>query len=191
MGLSVSHIVLVLVVFLLLFGIGKLPRLMADLAKGIKSFRQGMQDDDAHLSQTSHHPSSHNVSKAAQRSLSQSSHNERMPSTATPGTSPSQVALTVQSPAKASTKPKKLAKPAVTTKDTSQSATKKVATTVKKNVTSSKTKAPSAPTVKASKTTQASSAQASKIAPSKPAAQKTSVAKKSASTGAKKPAPKR
>lgn len=46
MGFSFSHILLVLVVLLIVFGAGKLPRIMNDLAKGIRSFRDGMRDGD-------------------------------------------------------------------------------------------------------------------------------------------------
>jgi sec-independent protein translocase protein TatA len=35
------------VVVLLLFGRGKIPELMGDVAKGIKNFKKGMTDDDA------------------------------------------------------------------------------------------------------------------------------------------------
>jgi sec-independent protein translocase protein TatA len=38
---------IVLVVVLLLFGRGKIPELMGDMAKGIKSFKKGMSDEDA------------------------------------------------------------------------------------------------------------------------------------------------
>lgn len=44
---SIWHWVIVLVVVLLLFGRGKIPELMGDVAKGIKSFKKGMSDDDA------------------------------------------------------------------------------------------------------------------------------------------------
>ncbi|MCY0095218.1 twin-arginine translocase TatA/TatE family subunit [Hoeflea ulvae] len=44
---SVWHWLIVLVVVLLLFGRGKIPELMGDVAKGIKSFKKGMGDDDA------------------------------------------------------------------------------------------------------------------------------------------------
>ena len=44
MGLSVWHVVLVLVVVLILFGAGKLPRVMGDVAKGIKNFRTGLAE---------------------------------------------------------------------------------------------------------------------------------------------------
>jgi len=46
MGLSWWHILLVLLVFVLLFGTGKISGLMGDVAKGIKSFKQGMAEDD-------------------------------------------------------------------------------------------------------------------------------------------------
>lgn len=43
---SIWHWLIVLVVVLLLFGRGKIPDLMGDVAKGIKSFKKGMNDDD-------------------------------------------------------------------------------------------------------------------------------------------------
>jgi sec-independent protein translocase protein TatA len=43
---SIWHWLIVLVVVLLVFGRGKLPELMGDMAKGIKSFKKGMADDD-------------------------------------------------------------------------------------------------------------------------------------------------
>jgi sec-independent protein translocase protein TatA len=43
---SVWHWVVVLVVVVLLFGAGKIPRLMGDVAQGIKSFKAGMREDD-------------------------------------------------------------------------------------------------------------------------------------------------
>jgi sec-independent protein translocase protein TatA len=46
MGLSVGHIILVMVAVLVLFGAGRLPKLMEDLAKGIKAFKKGMQDEE-------------------------------------------------------------------------------------------------------------------------------------------------
>lgn len=46
MGISVWQILLIVVVILLLFGAGKLPRLMGDFAKGIKSFKSGMQEGE-------------------------------------------------------------------------------------------------------------------------------------------------
>jgi sec-independent protein translocase protein TatA len=44
---SIWHWLIVLAVVLLLFGRGKIPELMGDVAKGIKNFKKGMSDDDA------------------------------------------------------------------------------------------------------------------------------------------------
>jgi sec-independent protein translocase protein TatA len=44
---SVWHWLVVLVVVVLLFGAGKIPRLMGDMAQGIKAFRAGMKEDEA------------------------------------------------------------------------------------------------------------------------------------------------
>ncbi|KAA0689797.1 twin-arginine translocase TatA/TatE family subunit [Neorhizobium sp. P12A] len=44
---SMWHWLIVLAIVLLLFGRGKIPELMGDVAKGIKSFKKGMSDDDA------------------------------------------------------------------------------------------------------------------------------------------------
>ncbi|MBB4264728.1 twin-arginine translocase TatA/TatE family subunit [Roseospira visakhapatnamensis] len=43
---SIWHWVIVLIVVLLLFGAGKIPRLMGDVAKGVKAFKKGLADDD-------------------------------------------------------------------------------------------------------------------------------------------------
>jgi sec-independent protein translocase protein TatA len=43
---SLTHWLVVLAIILILFGAGKLPRVMGDFAKGIKSFKAGMKDDD-------------------------------------------------------------------------------------------------------------------------------------------------
>jgi len=44
---SIWHWIIVLVIVLLLFGKGKIPSLMSDMAKGIKSFKKDMSDDEA------------------------------------------------------------------------------------------------------------------------------------------------
>ncbi len=43
---SIWHWVIVLLIVLLLFGAGKLPKVMGDLAKGIKNFKAGLKDED-------------------------------------------------------------------------------------------------------------------------------------------------
>ena len=45
-GLSIWHWLLVGVVVMLLFGKGRFSDLMGDVAKGIKSFKKGMAEDD-------------------------------------------------------------------------------------------------------------------------------------------------
>jgi sec-independent protein translocase protein TatA len=43
---SLMHWIVVLAIVLILFGAGKLPRVMGDFAKGIKAFKAGMHEDD-------------------------------------------------------------------------------------------------------------------------------------------------
>ena len=46
MGLSLSHLIVILLIVLLLFGAGRLPKIMSDLAKGLKAFKNELKDDD-------------------------------------------------------------------------------------------------------------------------------------------------
>ena len=43
---SIWQLLIVLVIVLLLFGRGKIPQLMGDMAKGIKSFKRGRDDEE-------------------------------------------------------------------------------------------------------------------------------------------------
>jgi sec-independent protein translocase protein TatA len=43
---SLMHWIVVLAIILILFGAGKLPRVMGDFAKGIKAFKAGMREDE-------------------------------------------------------------------------------------------------------------------------------------------------
>jgi sec-independent protein translocase protein TatA len=45
-GMSIWHWVIVGIIVMLLFGRGKVSELMGDVAKGIKSFKKGLADDD-------------------------------------------------------------------------------------------------------------------------------------------------
>jgi len=47
MSIGPWQIILILVIVLIIFGAGKLPRVAGDLAKGIKNFKSGMSDDDS------------------------------------------------------------------------------------------------------------------------------------------------
>lgn len=51
-ALSMWHIMIVVLVVVLLFGRGKISELMGDFAKGIKSFKKGMADDDTPAAKT-------------------------------------------------------------------------------------------------------------------------------------------
>jgi len=46
MSLGPLQIILIIVVILLLFGAGKIPRLMGDMAKGVNAFKKGLKDGD-------------------------------------------------------------------------------------------------------------------------------------------------
>ena len=45
-GFSIWHILIFAVILLLLFGGNRFSSMMGDVAKGLKSFKQGMADDD-------------------------------------------------------------------------------------------------------------------------------------------------
>jgi sec-independent protein translocase protein TatA len=57
---SLSHWIVVLVIILIVFGAGRLPKTMGDLAKGVRAFRSGMRedaaDDGARLKSVESHP---------------------------------------------------------------------------------------------------------------------------------------
>lgn len=46
MGISIWQIAIIVLIVVLLFGAGKIPRLMGDVAKGINSFKKGLKDED-------------------------------------------------------------------------------------------------------------------------------------------------
>ena len=46
MGFSASHLLLVALGVLLVFGAGRLPHIMGDFARGIRAFKKGMSEED-------------------------------------------------------------------------------------------------------------------------------------------------
>lgn len=46
MGLSLPHLLIIVVLVLVLFGTGRLPRLMEDMGKGINAFKKGLSGDE-------------------------------------------------------------------------------------------------------------------------------------------------
>jgi sec-independent protein translocase protein TatA len=53
-SMSLMHWLVVLAIVLVLFGAGKLPRVMGDFAKGIKAFKSGMKEEDDETAATPH-----------------------------------------------------------------------------------------------------------------------------------------
>lgn len=49
MGLNLWQILLVLLIVVLLFGRGRIPALMGDIASGIRSFKQRLQEEEQKL----------------------------------------------------------------------------------------------------------------------------------------------
>ncbi len=46
MGVSLFQLLVILLIVLLLFGAGKLPKVMSDLGKGLKSFKSSMNEEE-------------------------------------------------------------------------------------------------------------------------------------------------
>ena len=57
---SIWHWIIVLIIVLLLFGKGKIPSLMADMAKGIKSFKSNMAEDEKPTNSEQDNPDNQN-----------------------------------------------------------------------------------------------------------------------------------
>jgi sec-independent protein translocase protein TatA len=64
MSIGIWQVVLILVIVLILFGAGKLPKVMGDVAAGVKNFKKGMKDDE--------------TDEPATRSLSESARGEEV-----------------------------------------------------------------------------------------------------------------
>ena len=47
MGFGLTEMVIILAIVLVLFGAGKLPTVMGDLAKGVRTFKAGLKDEPA------------------------------------------------------------------------------------------------------------------------------------------------
>ncbi len=46
MAIGFWQVALILVIVLIIFGAGKLPKVMGDVAKGVKNFKEGMKEED-------------------------------------------------------------------------------------------------------------------------------------------------
>ena len=61
---SIWQLLIVLVIVLLLFGRGKMPQLMGDMARGIKSFKKGMSEEDKKDDNTIEKKSENNIEES-------------------------------------------------------------------------------------------------------------------------------
>ena len=50
MGISLANILVILFIVLILFGAGKIPKVMGDIGKGIKNFKAGLNDEEKDMS---------------------------------------------------------------------------------------------------------------------------------------------
>ena len=65
MGISLPHLLLILLIVLLVFGAGRLPRVMHDIGKGIRSLREGMKAEEETPSTPEPRPVTHTIDHEA------------------------------------------------------------------------------------------------------------------------------
>ena len=70
MSIGVWQVVIVLVIVLIIFGAGKLPQVMGDVAKGIKNFKSGMSEDDSTAKKSSIEEKAGDVGTASSKDTS-------------------------------------------------------------------------------------------------------------------------
>lgn len=66
MSIGPWQIILIVLLIVLLFGAGKIPRLAGDVAKGIKTFKKGMSEDDKEAENTADSPKEIDVTPTVQ-----------------------------------------------------------------------------------------------------------------------------
>ena len=47
MGFGMTEMLIILAIVVIIFGAGKLPSVMGDLAKGVRNFKAGLKDEEA------------------------------------------------------------------------------------------------------------------------------------------------
>ena len=63
MGISVWQILLIVLLLVLLFGRGKISELMGDMAKGIKSFKSGLEEAEEEKPESIEHQQTETVTE--------------------------------------------------------------------------------------------------------------------------------
>ena len=46
MSIGITQLLLILVIVFVIFGAGKLPKVMGDMGRGVRSLREGMKEDE-------------------------------------------------------------------------------------------------------------------------------------------------
>jgi len=70
---SIWHWIIVLLIVVLLFGRGKISDIMGDVAKGIKSFKKGMAEDEAEAKSSDPKVIEQSAAKPVERAEAESS----------------------------------------------------------------------------------------------------------------------
>jgi sec-independent protein translocase protein TatA len=52
MSLGIGQILIILVIVLVIFGAGKLPKVMGDLGKGLRAFKEGVREEEEELAES-------------------------------------------------------------------------------------------------------------------------------------------
>lgn len=55
-GLGTTELIIILVIVVIVFGAGKLPNVMKDIGKGVKSFKSAMSEADETIQKTDDKP---------------------------------------------------------------------------------------------------------------------------------------
>lgn len=61
MSLGIGQILIILLIVLVIFGAGKLPKVMGDLGKGLRAFKDGLREEEEELSEKPKLKKSENV----------------------------------------------------------------------------------------------------------------------------------
>jgi len=65
MSIGPWQILIVLLIILIIFGAGKLPKVMGDLAKGVKNFKSGLKEDETDTDEREPRPIESRVASAS------------------------------------------------------------------------------------------------------------------------------
>lgn len=77
-GIGVWQVLLILAIVLIIFGAGKLPRVMGDFGKGLKSFKSGLKEDEEENSQSENQPqAARQIESTAEETVASAPERER------------------------------------------------------------------------------------------------------------------